>query len=284
MTSYSMVLATVTVVVGLMDDRNELSARFRLLVHLAIGLIMALFMGVKLTSLGQLLPNTTIQLTWMAIPLTCFAVAAVMNAVNMVDGIDGLAGTLSLIPIAVIAALAAKAGNTPLLLTAASVIGGLLIFLLLNFPFPWRTKASCFLGDTGSTLLGFMLAWLLIRGSSEGLFNPVTALFLLALPLLDSAGVMVRRLLRRVSMTTAGRDHLHHILVDAGIPSRYATYVLSAAAIIIACVGLLLEKAGVPEWIMFSVFLGILLINLFTLRSAEKAKDTLRGFLRHYYA
>lgn len=273
---YCLPLAVLTVIVGFLDDRHELSARFRLVVHLGIGVLMAVWAGTELTRLGELYPGRSFSLGLLAVPLTCFAVAAAMNAINMVDGVDGLAGALSLVPVLVIAALSAKAGNLELLITAAALAGGLCVFLLLNFPLPWRRRASCFLGDTGSTLLGFMVAWLLIRGSEAGLMSPVLALFLIALPLLDTAGVMLRRVRRGVSMATAGRDHLHHVLIDAGIPPRQAVYLLTAAAVVIASLGLLMEKNGTPEWVMLLFFLGMLGANLYVLRCSETAKAVLR--------
>lgn len=273
-------LATLTVVIGLLDDRHELSAWFRLGTHLALGLAMALWAGIKLDTLGELVPGQPLALGLLALPVTCFAVAAAMNAINMVDGVDGLAGGLSLLPVAMVAALALQSGTHPtLLLTATTLAGGLTAFLLLNFPFPWRQRASTFLGDTGSTLLGLMVAGLLIQASAEGLFRPVLALYLLALPLLDTAGVMVRRSLRGVSLTTPGRDHFHHVFIDAGMQHKHAVYMLVALASVIAGLGLLMEKRGTPEWTMFMVFVGMLVINLVVLRSADKAKELLRDRL-----
>lgn len=274
---YSLFLGTVTVLVGLADDRHELPAQLRLVTHLAIGLAMALIAGVQLSHLGELLPGVSMELGLLALPITCFAVAAAMNSVNMMDGADGLAGSLSLVPVAAVAILAGQAGNHQLLVTALALAGGLCVFLLLNFPLPWRHHASCFMGDTGSTLLGLMVAWLLIRGCNDNLFSPVVALYLLAMPLIDTAGIMLRRLLRGVSLTTPGRDHLHHVLIDAGMKNTHMVYMMSALATAIACLGLILDRQGVPEFVLFGVFMGMLLTNLLALRSAEKAKEVLRS-------
>lgn len=273
---YSLPLVTVTVFIGLLDDRHELSAKLRLGIHLLIGLVMATWAGIQLRTLGELLPGVQLSLGILAIPVTCFAVAASMNAVNMVDGVDGLAGALSLVPVAVVGALAIQAGNTDLTLIATALSGGLCVFLLLNFPFPWRVRATCFMGDTGSTLLGLMVAWLLIGGCSAHLFRPVLALFLLALPLIDAAGVMLRRILRGDPVTAPGRDHLHHVFIDAGMTHRHVVYMLSCSAVAIAAMGLILERNNTPEWIMFAIFASMLVTNLVLLRSADKAKAVLR--------
>lgn len=269
-------LAAVTVLLGLLDDRRELSASARLIMHLLVGLFMALWADVLLSDLGYLFGEDVFKLGWLAIPVTCFAIAASMNAVNMVDGVDGLAGALCLLPVLVVSAFAISASEVTLILQTAAVAGGLAVFLLFNFPFPWRKKASCFLGDTGSTLLGLFVAWFLIQGAQLGLYRPVLALFLLAIPLIDTAGVMLRRVLRGVSMSTPGRDHLHHVFIDSGMSTRHATIIIVAFALFIATVGVLLEMRQMPEWLMLVIFAICLLANLIFLRSAELAKKVLR--------
>jgi UDP-GlcNAc:undecaprenyl-phosphate GlcNAc-1-phosphate transferase len=269
-------LAGATVLLGMMDDQHELSAGLRLAAHLLVGLGMVLWADISLTNLGHLFGTEPLMLGWLAIPLTCFAIAASMNAVNMVDGVDGLAGALCLLPILVVSAFALHAGESALTLKTVAVAGGLFVFLLFNFPFPWRDKASCFLGDTGSTLLGLMVAWFLIAGAELGLYRPVLALLLLAIPLVDTAGVMLRRVLRGVSMSTPGRDHLHHVFIDSGMPARHATIIIVAIALLIASVGIVLELRDAPEWVVLLIFVLCLLANLVFLRSAERAKQMLR--------
>lgn len=271
------VLAAATMCIGFLDDRAELSAGFRLLTHMLVGLGMALWAGVQLTSVGALISDSPIFLGWLAVPVTIFAVAAAKNALNMVDGVDGLAGLLALLPVTVVFYFAAITGNAALLSISLALLGGLVVFLALNFPFPWRSHAACFLGDTGSTLLGFLVSWLLIQSAQEHLFRPTLALFLFAVPLIDTAGVMVRRLLQGVSMSTAGRDHFHHVLIDAGMSPRHATYVIGSLALLIACLGLVLEYQAVHEGLMLLLFFVFLLANTLALRSAEQAKLHLRS-------
>lgn len=271
-----LVLMNITVLLGHLDDRHELSAAVRLFTHLLVGLGMVLWAGISLTTLGHLFAGADLSLGWLAIPVTCFAVAASMNAINMVDGVDGLAGGLSLLPIVAVSAFAYNAEETALLLQTTAVIGGLLVFLLLNFPFPWRNKAKCFLGDTGSTLLGLAVAWFLIAGTQHELYRPVFALFLLAVPLTDTACVMLRRALLGVSMSTPGRDHMHHVLIDSGVSSRHATLLIVAIAILVAAFGLLLELRQVPGWVMFLIFVCFLASNLVVFRSADRAKMAIR--------
>ncbi|SFF42514.1 UDP-GlcNAc:undecaprenyl-phosphate GlcNAc-1-phosphate transferase [Fontimonas thermophila] len=256
-------LATVTVVVGCLDDRRELNAKLRLLVQAVLGLLMALWAGVVLDNFGDLLGTGPLHLgLWIALPMTVFAVAAAQNAYNMVDGIDGLAGGLAAIPIAFVTGLAWFAGEAPLFELCLAAGAGLCVFLVMNYPLPGRKKALTFLGDNGSTLIGLLIAWIVIAAAQAGLFRPVFALYLLALPLLDGAGVMWRRVSRGVHLFTPGRDHLHHILTDSGLRDRYVTYFLTVLALLIAGFGWLMERAGVPELLMFVLFLVMLMLSV----------------------
>lgn len=270
------VLTGATIVVGVLDDRTELSAFFRLVTHLVIGLGLACWAGVRLDSLGALFSTHPMLLGWAAVPVTMFAVAAAKNALNMVDGVDGLAGVLSALPVVVVLYFASLANHEMLMQLALALSGGLLVFLAFNFPLPWRAHAACFLGDTGSTLLGLMVAWLLIQGAQEQLFRPVLALYLIAVPLIDTAGVMLRRALRGVAMSTPGRDHLHHVLIDAGMPPRHATYLIVSLAVLVACLGMIMEYRAASEGIMLVLFLILLAFNSIALRSADKAKALIR--------
>lgn len=235
----------------------------------------------KLESLGLLFSAHPIVLGWAAVPVTMFAVATAKNALNMVDGVDGLAGVLSALPVTVVLYFASLADHPMLMPLALALIGGLLVFLALNFPFPWRAHAACFLGDTGSTLLGLMVAWLLIQGAQDQLFRPVLALYLVAIPLIDTAGVMLRRVLHGVSMATPGRDHLHHVLIDAGMPPRHATYSIVSLAVLVACLGMIMEYRAVSESFMLALFLIFLALNAVALRSADKAKALIR---QHFFS
>jgi len=272
-------LSTITVLVGYLDDRSELSARLRLLSHALIGALLALWAGVSLQSVGALFGDTAVQLGIFALPATMFAVAAAKNAYNMVDGIDGLAGGLAFIPVVFVAALAGAAGQTALLHLCLVTAAGLAVFLLMNYPLPGRARAITFMGDTGSTLLGLLVAWVALQGAQLGLYRPVFALFLVAAPLLDTAGVMMRRRMRGEPLFQAGRDHLHHILVDGGFPRAFTTYLLTSVSVVIALAGWAMERAAWTETTMLLIFLAMLAANLLVLRNEARAKAFLNNRL-----
>lgn len=244
--------------VGVWDDHQEISANLRLGVHIVAALLMVYWGGNQLTTMGDLVFLGPIMLGVLAVPVTIFAVAAAINAINMADGVDGLCGGLVLIALGFMALLAHDAHllhAKQLLLVMTCCVGG---FLLLNFRFPWRKRALIFMGDAGSTVLGFIVAWLLIYLSENGACRPVTVLWLIALPLLDTASVMVIRKMEGKSMFTPGRDHLHHHLQALGLGPRQTVLMMYGVALLTGLAGIAGEREGLPEGVMFLGFLALL--------------------------
>lgn len=231
-------IAGALLLVGTLDDAIELSPCLRLAVHLLAGALMVFWAGNKLTSFGNLFGTGSIILGYLALPVTLFAVASAINAVNMTDGVDGLCGGLTLIFLLIMGYFAHNAGLAQAFALIGVLCCCLLGFLLLNFRFPWKQRASVFMGDAGSTVMGFFLAWLLIYLAEHRAFSPVVALWIIAYPLIDTASVMVHRRLRGRSMFKPGRDHLHHLLLDVGLGVRQAVLILYAFAAALAGIGM----------------------------------------------
>jgi UDP-GlcNAc:undecaprenyl-phosphate GlcNAc-1-phosphate transferase len=247
--------AGLLLVVGLVDDYREIPANLRLGVHIGAALLMVYWGGNRLTSMGDLLFFGPIVLGVLAVPVTIFAVAAAINAINMADGVDGLCGGLVMIMLGFMALLAADANllaAQQLLVVMACCVAG---FLALNFRFPWRQRALIFMGDAGSTVLGFIVAWMVIYLAEAGACSPVTVLWLIALPLMDTASVMVIRKLEGKSMFTPGRDHLHHHLQALGLGPRQTVLAMYGLAALMGLVGLAGEREGLPEGVLFMGFM-----------------------------
>ena len=211
--------STLLVCVGLIDDYKDLSVKIRLIAQIAAGLIMVEFAHIKIIDLGDLLGLGHIYLIGnYATAFTVFAVVGGINAFNMIDGIDGLAGSLALVSIASIADISWIFQDWVLLKFCLIFIASILAFLLFNLRIFGRSSAKIFLGDTGSTLFGFTICWLLIDASQgeKHLMMPTTALWIIALPLLDSVCIMLRRLIKGRSPFNPDREHLHHIFHVAG--------------------------------------------------------------------
>jgi UDP-GlcNAc:undecaprenyl-phosphate GlcNAc-1-phosphate transferase len=250
--------AGLLVTVGVLDDVYGVSPPVRLAVQTAAVLIIATFGGAYLADLGAILPVAgNLQLGWMAIPFTVFAGVGAINAFNLSDGVDGLCGTLSLVALAGLGIAAAVAGNLSDLPLILALIGGVVGFLIFNVRLPQRRQASIFLGDAGSYLLGLAVMYLAIRMSQgpDRAIQPVTALWFCMLPLLDTIGVMLRRLRRGHSPMNPDREHIHHVLLLANF-SVTATWIgLALVATVGTAFGLLGMFAGVPESFMFASFL-----------------------------
>jgi len=250
-------------VVGLIDDYYPLSARVRFLVQIAACMVMILYADVRLDDFGRLFWDSTLTLGWLSIPVTIFAALGVINSFNMIDGMDGLSGSIFLVAaagMAMLAGMAQQAGIHLLLLLACAAVLG---YLLLNARFPWNQKARVFMGDSGSQFLGFFLAWCFIalgndhNEAGQRAFMPMTAVWLFAIPLLDTTTVMWRRWRAGVSPLAADRHHFHHAFLRAGFTVRQTWLAMTGLAMLLAVIGLTFEMGGVADYYSFWAFMAV---------------------------
>lgn len=243
--------------IGLVDDRFQLSVRLRLLMQVAAGLLLV-YSNVVLNDLGSLLPGEPVQLGPFAVAFTIFATVGTINAMNMLDGVDGLAGLVSFVVLGLLAYAAAVSHSSVQLLLTLTVMGGVAGFLTFNMRHKGRERASVFMGDAGSTLLGFVFAYLLISLSQgeHRAIHPVTALWLFAVPLMDTVGIMLRRIWLGKSPFSADRGHLHHLLMDGGFRMCQAVLLIAGIQLVLGALGLAAQHAGVPDYVSFGVFLA----------------------------
>lgn len=251
------VASVVIFATGFIDDLMQLNYKLRLIIQAIVAFIMILAGGVMLDDLGTLLSGSTLELGLFAIPFTIFSVVGGINAVNMIDGIDGLAGTLSLISLLLIATVAFVAGGSSTLTLSAALAGGIAAFLYYNLRYASQHRAKVFLGDNGSMLIGFLLAWMLIDLSQEprSAMTPVTALWLFSIPLMDTLSVILRRISRRRSPFMPDRTHLHHILQHAGFRIQDCVLLIALLHLLIGVTGLSGLYLGASELAMLLGFL-----------------------------
>jgi UDP-GlcNAc:undecaprenyl-phosphate GlcNAc-1-phosphate transferase len=245
--------------VGIADDVRGLSTSTRFAAQIAVSLAMVYVGDVRLVDFGQLLwPGQIARMGWASTAASVFCVVGVINALNMIDGMDGLSGTLSLIALAALAGLAAFGGRAPdaqpLLLGCAA----LLPFLAANLR--WRgRRARVFLGNGGSMALGLLIGWYCVAPSQgpQRAFAPVTALWLFAVPLIDTVSVMWRRMARGESPFRPGHDHVHHLLQRLGFSVNATLAWLAAWAIAMVGIGVAGEVLDWPEAVRFYGFLAV---------------------------
>ncbi|MGM0634069.1 MAG: hypothetical protein ACQETO_12975 [Pseudomonadota bacterium] len=253
-------VAGIVLLSGLIDDLREMRVSLRFAIHgIACGLMISLT-DLRLESLGDLVFTGPILLTgWLSITFTIFAALGVINAINMSDGLDGLSAGIVAISLIFLSIAAVTSGHEPMLHFNQLLLMGLLAFLLLNFRILSRRGALVYLGDSGSTLLGFLLAWLMIDASqgTNAFIAPIYALWFLAVPLLDTVSLLILRPLRGQSPFQASHDHLHHRLIAKGYSRQQTVLILYATAAILAGIGLAALLANVHEGIMFLAFVAL---------------------------
>lgn len=248
--------------VGVFDDLWDLSWRFRIGAQVIAALIMIYVGGVSVQQLSDVVGVPGLSLGWLGIPATLFVVVGMINALNMADGVDGFAAGQALVSILLFLCFALYAGNivtADRLLTVAAAVTG---FLLWNIRRPGLPRALVFLGDAGSMLLGFVIAWTAVRLSQNPAHpvSPVLGPWTIALPLIDCCSLIVRRWQQGRSPFSGDRDHLHHIFLDAGYsPTQIAVggMLVSAALGLLAAFAL---KLGVYRPLLVLVF--VLLIGV----------------------
>ena len=206
---------------GVWDDRFGLGYRVKFLGQLLAAAVAVGYGGVSL----HVLPFTeNVGLSpWLAMPLTILLLVGITNAVNLSDGLDGLAGGLSLLTFGGMAYLASLSGDQAILILTIAMLGGLLGFLRFN-----TYPATIFMGDAGSQFLGFTAGFsaLLLTNASEGSYTPVLALLMIGLPLLDTLGVIIQRILKGRSPFLPDRNHIHHKLLTAGFFHHEAVLII----------------------------------------------------------
>jgi UDP-GlcNAc:undecaprenyl-phosphate GlcNAc-1-phosphate transferase len=250
--------ATLLVCVGLIDDYMGLGVKIRIFAQIAAGLIMAEFAEIKITDLGDLFGAGSINLGAFSTAFTVFAVVGGINAFNMIDGIDGLAGSLTLVSIITIAVVSWFSQNWMIYYYCVIFIASIIAFLLFNLRIFGRKNASIFLGDTGSTLLGFSVCWLSIYASqgANRIITPTTVLWLMAIPLFDSISIMCRRISRGRSPFSPDREHLHHILALAGYSVNQKLIIIVSFAVMLSIVSIITSFfLCIPEQVLFFSFL-----------------------------
>lgn len=278
MSNYLELLAVggLVLAVGVLDDLYEIRATLRMALHAVAVLLMCLSTGISLETFGDLFFTGPVMLGMMAIPVTMFAVVGVINAVNMSDGLDGLSGGLVVIALVMLSIVAIFAGQSAMLNFSQILIVSLLAFLAFNFRLLWKKSALIYLGDAGSTLLGFIVAWLVIAASqgSNAFIAPVYALWFLAIPLMDTVSLMIRRPLQGRSPFNAGRDHLHHRLMNMGFDARQTVLIIYIAAICYGLIGLVGHFAGAPDGLMFLLFMLCFGVYFFASRKAFRSEPS----------
>lgn len=245
---------------GVFDDIYDLNAKLKLCVQIIAALVV-IYSDIRIEFVTWPFAESNILLLEkLSIPITLFWIVGVTNAVNFIDGLDGLAAGVSSIAAICLMILSILSPNpigpVAAVLTAA-LAGSCLGFLPHNF-----NPAKIFMGDTGSTFLGFILAVTSVQGFIKG-YTAVTimiAILVLALPIFDTAFAILRRIINRKPIMQADRGHLHHRLVDKGYSQKKAVITLYGISGGFGIIGILIAQRD--TYIALVVFV-IMAISLY---------------------
>jgi len=222
--------AVIIVVLGIFDDIYALGAKFKFLVQIIAALV-AVMAGNRIEVISN--PNVFSSNPWwqlgiLAVPVTVIWIVAVTNSVNLIDGLDGLACGVSTISSMTMLVIAMVVSDGEVALLMAALAGACIGFIPYNL-----NPAKIFMGDTGSTFLGFVLAVVSIQGLFKfyTIVSFVVPFLILGLPIFDTCFAFIRRIAHGQSPMQADRSHVHHRLIDMGLSQKQAVavlYVISA--------------------------------------------------------
>ena len=248
--------AVIIVILGIFDDIYALSAKLKFMVQIFAALLAVMggnrIMGLSNINIFSSEPYW--ELGWLSYPITILWIVGITNAVNLIDGLDGLACGVSTISSMTLLVIALIVSEPDVAILTAALAGACIGFLPYNL-----NPAKIFMGDTGSTFLGFVLATV----SIQGLFKFYTIIsfavpfLMLALPIFDTCFAILRRVSKGQSPMAPDRGHIHHRLIDMGFSQKQAVAVLYVISAILGLSAVVLTTNGTVRAMLFLVALFV---------------------------
>ena len=258
--------AAMIAAIGLIDDLRGLDTRLKLAAQL-IAAVIVIASGVVLEEVRIPLLGT-VSLGPAAMPLTLLWILAIVNFYNFIDGLDGLAAGVGMIAAVFLVLLGFAVGDPALRIVYAVVAGALFGFLRYNFP-----PARIFMGDCGSTFIGFIFAVLSVAGAKHGVPAFVTILLMGAV-FGDAALTLARRMIQRKRIFTAHRTHYYQRMTDLGLSHKQVTLLEYFIAALLGGSAFLLVS-GENEFVsgLAVIWTGFFLWAVFKIRKLEKGGE-----------
>lgn len=236
--------AIIIVVLGIFDDIMALGAKLKFVVQIVAAAIPVCIGGLQIKMFTNLNPFSDapyFHLGLLAIPVTIIWIVGITNAVNLIDGLDGLAVGVSSIAAITMLAVALLTGEMALAITMGALAGACIGFMPYNL-----NPAKIFMGDTGSTFLGYMLATVSIMGLFKfyAVISFAVPFLILGLPIFDTANAIIRRVAAGRSPMSPDRGHVHHKLIDMGFNQKQAVAILYAISGTLGLTAVVLTSSG----------------------------------------
>lgn len=230
-------------VLGVLDDSLTLAALPKFIVQIvAASVVVAHGCTIRfMTNPFSSNVGDYIDFGILAVPITVIWIVTLTNAVNFIDGLDGLAVGVSGISAATMLVIALMVAEESVAIVMAALLGGCLGFIPYN-----KNPAKIFMGDTGSTFLGFILATMSIQGMFKfyAVISFVVPFLILGIPIFDISFAVIRRLARHQNPMTADREHIHHRLIDMGFSQKQTVAITYTLTGILGLAAVLLTSSG----------------------------------------
>jgi UDP-GlcNAc:undecaprenyl-phosphate GlcNAc-1-phosphate transferase len=269
----------VIVITGALDDRFQLSPRWKLLGQLIAAIIVVAF-GFKIDFLNVPFGASWNLISWISIPLTIFWIVGVTNAINLIDGLDGLSAGVSGIATATIMVVALLTGGSSgmtVVLLSAILLGSIVGFLFYNFH-----PAKIFMGDSGALFLGFSLALFSIMGFKQAtLVSFLVPLLILGVPLSDTFFAILRRYVNKMPISAPDKSHLHHCLLQLGFSHRATVLIIYGISLVFGLCAVLMSQATLWVAILIAAALFcILVVGAEAIGIISKSRRPVLSFLQ----
>ncbi len=274
------------VLIGALDDKYQIHWKTRIAIQILAALSIIYISGVRAEHVGPLFGFGDIELGWLSVPFTVFVTLGLINAMNMFDGIDGLVGVVCSAVAVMFICAALYSGAYDVALGLFWVLGAMAGFLWFNLRRPGQKSARVFLGDAGSGFIGFLLAFIIFRLTQNEAhpISPILGPFLLAPPIIDCLTLIVHRLRRGKSPFAAGRDHAHHLMLDAGFSVNQIVSYIMLLTCATGLFGALAMYFNVPEPLMVMCYLFALFSWLWITETEQRAKAYFQWVHKKMYA
>lgn len=262
--------AAIIVALGIFDDVLALGAKLKFVVQIVAAAIPVCIGDLQIglfTNLNPLSDTPFVYLGILAVPVTIIWIVGITNAVNLIDGLDGLAVGVSSIAAITMLAVALLTGNMPIAITMAALAGACIGFMPYNL-----NPAKIFMGDTGSTFLGYMLATVSIMGLFKfyAVISFAVPFLILGLPIFDTANAIIRRVAAGRSPMSPDRGHVHHKLIDMGFNQKQAVAILYAISATLGLTAVVLTSSGeVKAIVLLLAVLAAILVGACIIYGAE---------------
>lgn len=244
----------IIVAVGVVDDAHPLGAGIKFILQIVAALV-AVWHGVLIQTIASPIPflgGPYWDFGIWAIPITVIWIVAVTNSVNLIDGLDGLADGVSTIAAATMLVISLLMGDMKIALICAALVGACLGFIPYN-----RNPAQIFMGDTGSTFLGFMLATVSVIGLFKlyAIISFIVPFIILGFPIFDTVSAFTRRILKGQNPMKADRSHTHHKLIDMGMNQKQAVATLYMVAGVLGLCAVMVVTKGYAKMLLLGIAL-----------------------------